>query len=102
MVLNDVEHPVSQPRDPLAYGVAANLPIGVSVFYKPGLGTGVPRHHLSRMETRLIIAYSLIAIMVLAGIAWVAYARHNTRDRRIARQRLRETAARKERQDQLP
>lgn len=44
------------------------------------------------METRLIIAYSLIAALVLAGLAGALYARHNTRPRKIRRERAGEQA----------
>jgi hypothetical protein len=54
------------------------------------------------METRLVIAYSIIALMILAVAAWAVYARHNTQERRIARQRARETASRIRRQAQQP
>ena len=46
------------------------------------------------MDTRQLSAYVLIALMLLAGAAWVAWARHNTRDRKIGRRRAREQAAR--------
>ena len=49
------------------------------------------------MEIRLIIAFSLTALLVLAGVAWAAFARHNTRERKITRQRAREDAARAKR-----
>ena len=68
--------------------------VGVSVIYRPVLGTKARRHHLSRMEARLIIAYALIALMVLAVVAWAAYARHNTHARKIARRRGRSDDAR--------
>ncbi|RYG87134.1 MAG: hypothetical protein EON58_21000 [Alphaproteobacteria bacterium] len=45
------------------------------------------------MNARLIIAYSLMAAMDIAAIAFAAYLRHNTHDRRIARQRRRERDA---------
>ena len=50
------------------------------------------------METRLVIAYSLIALLVLAGAAWIAYAQYNTRDRKMGRQNARDTASRIQRQ----
>ena len=46
------------------------------------------------METRLVIAYLLIAAMVVAAGALIAYARYNKQGRRIARQRAREQDAR--------
>lgn len=46
------------------------------------------------METRLVIAYLLIAAMVLAAGSLIAYSRYNRHDRRIARQRGREEDAR--------
>ena len=46
------------------------------------------------METRLVIAYFLIAAMVIAAGWLIAYARYNRHDRRIARQRSREDDAR--------
>jgi hypothetical protein len=42
------------------------------------------------MEPRLIFAYALIALIIVCAGAAVAYARHNTRDRKVARQRARE------------
>jgi hypothetical protein len=54
------------------------------------------------MDSRIIIAYSLIAFLVLVASAWAAYARYNTPNRKIARQRRREADARAKRiQDQL-
>ena len=44
------------------------------------------------MEPRLILAYALIALMIVGVAAGIAYARHNTRDRMVARQRAREAA----------
>jgi hypothetical protein len=41
------------------------------------------------METRLVIAYILIAALVAAAGLLIAYARYNRHDRRIARQRAR-------------
>ncbi len=41
------------------------------------------------MEPRLILAYSLIALIVASLAAWIAYARYNTRERKVARQRAR-------------
>jgi hypothetical protein len=46
---------------------------------------------------RTIIAYSLMAILVAAGIAIGLYLRRNSRERSIARQRAREKFMRKER-----
>lgn len=46
------------------------------------------------METRLIIAYAIIATMVLLALAGAAYARHNTRPRKLARKRRREAQRR--------
>ncbi len=37
------------------------------------------------MQTRLVIAYSLIAIMVVLVTGWMAWLRHNTRARKIRR-----------------
>ena len=54
---------------------------------------GSQRHHLAGMEQRLVIAYALIALLLLAAAAAVAYARYNTHDRKIARRRAREYAA---------
>lgn len=39
------------------------------------------------------IAYLLIAVMLVAATAWVAYAWHNTRARKYARRKVRERAA---------
>jgi len=46
------------------------------------------------MDTRELIAYSLIAIMVLMMGAWATYAYYNTRERKVARQRQRDRARR--------
>ena len=46
------------------------------------------------METRLVIAYLLIAAMVIVAGSLIAYARYNRYDRKIARQRGREEDAR--------
>ena len=42
------------------------------------------------MVYRHLLAYALIALMIVVAATWAAYARHNTRDRKIARQRARE------------
>ncbi len=39
------------------------------------------------MEYRHLLAYALILLMIGGAATWIAYARHNTRDRKIARQR---------------
>lgn len=41
------------------------------------------------MTTRLLVAYGLIALMVLAGLAFAWWARHNSSDRRAERSRTR-------------
>jgi hypothetical protein len=46
------------------------------------------------MEPRIILAYVLIALLFAALAAGIAFARYNTRDRRIARQRAREAGRR--------
>lgn len=46
------------------------------------------------METRSIIAYLLMAAMILTAIAVGVLIRRNTRDRRIARARRRQTKRR--------
>ncbi|MGQ2975601.1 MAG: hypothetical protein ACT6QT_07915 [Sphingopyxis sp.] len=51
------------------------------------------------IETRILIAYGLILLLVAAGIAGIAFLRHNRHDRRIARQRAREQVRRDERRD---
>lgn len=50
------------------------------------------------IETRILLAYLLIALLIAAGVAAVFYARYNSRDRKIQRQRDRESALR----DELP
>jgi len=50
------------------------------------------------IETRILLAYMLIALLIAAGVAAVFYARYNSRDRKIQRQRDRESALR----DELP
>jgi hypothetical protein len=52
------------------------------------------------MDTRQLSAYALIALMLLAGAAWAAWARHNTRDRKIDRRRAREQASRDRRREE--
>ncbi len=44
------------------------------------------------MEPRIIIAYALIALMIVCTAAAIGYARHNTRDRKVARRRARQAA----------
>ena len=46
------------------------------------------------METRLVFAYLIIAVMVIAAGSLLAYARYNQHDRKVARQRARELDAR--------
>lgn len=46
------------------------------------------------IETRTLIAYGLILLMIAAAIAGIAYLRHNSHERKIARQRAREDARR--------
>lgn len=45
---------------------------------------------VNNISTRLWIAYAMIAFMVAAAIAAVAYLRHNTHHRKIERRRARE------------
>ena len=49
------------------------------------------------MEPRLIIAYTLIALMVVCAAAAIAYAWYNPRDRMVARQRALEDNRRSQR-----
>ena len=48
------------------------------------------------IETRTLIAYALILLMVAAAIGGIAYLRYNRFDRKIARRRAREDARREE------
>ena len=41
------------------------------------------------MPTRILLAYAIIAVLVLAGAAFAWWTRHNSRDRRDARARAR-------------
>ena len=50
------------------------------------------------MEPRTLIAYAIIAVMVLAAAAWIGYAGYNTHDRKTARRRKRESDARVKRE----
>jgi len=45
------------------------------------------------------VAYLLIALLVLACVIWVGYMRHNTRDRKMSRQRTRERGHRDKRRN---
>ncbi|KQZ77134.1 hypothetical protein ASE06_03435 [Sphingopyxis sp. Root214] len=51
------------------------------------------------IETRILIAYGLILLLVAAAIAGIAYLRHNRHDRKIARQRAREQLRQNARRD---
>ncbi|MGX7952422.1 hypothetical protein ACWPM1_07620 [Tsuneonella sp. HG249] len=46
------------------------------------------------MDDRTLTAYLLIAGMIAAVVIWAALNAYNTRDRKIARRRARESAAR--------
>lgn len=52
------------------------------------------------IETRTLIAYGLILLMVAVAIGGIAYLRYNSFDRKIARRRAREEVRRDE-QNQL-
>ncbi|WP_428679422.1 hypothetical protein [Sphingopyxis sp.] len=54
------------------------------------------------IETRILLAYMLIGLLIAAGVAAVFWARYNSRDRKIQRQRDRESAQRDERLSELP
>jgi len=41
------------------------------------------------MPTRLVLAYAILAMLVLAGAAFAWWTKHNSRDRRDARARAR-------------
>lgn len=56
-------------------------------------------HGVEIIETRTLIAYSLILLLVAAGIAAIIFLRHNSYDRKIARQRAREQIRQDKRND---
>jgi len=49
------------------------------------------------IETRTLIAYGLILLLVAAAIAGIAVLRHNSHDRKIARRRARDQVRQDER-----
>lgn len=51
------------------------------------------------IETRTLIAYGLILLLVAAAIIGIAFLRHNSHDRKIARQRARDLLRQNERSD---
>jgi len=56
-------------------------------------------HGVEIIETRTLIAYGLILLLFAAAITAIAFLRHNSHDRKIARQREREQVFLDERND---
>lgn len=55
-------------------------------------GEGRRPHGVTNIETRTLIAYVLIVLLVAALVGGIAYLRHNSPHRRIHRERERELA----------
>jgi hypothetical protein len=55
-------------------------------------GAGRHPHGVRNIETRTLIAYALIVVLVAALVGGIAYLRHNSHHRRIHRERERELA----------
>lgn len=55
-------------------------------------GEGRRPHGVTNIETRTLIAYVLIVLLVAALVGGIAYLRHNSLHRRIHRERERELA----------
>jgi heme exporter protein D len=59
-------------------------------------------HGVDIIETRTLIAYGLILLLIVAAIVAIALLRHNSHDRKIARQRARQQVRQDERNDAAP
>jgi hypothetical protein len=53
-------------------------------------GSRFIRAGVTIIELRTIIAYGLIALLVISAASFIAYARHNTHAKRYARQKIRD------------
>ena len=80
------------PMQPLPEAAVVVRPQSIQSFIPNGVQI---------IETRTLLAYGIILLMVAAAVIGIALVRYNSADRKIARQRQREHALRDEQNHRL-